>query len=140
MQQAEVPFETINSFFMDGYIDTVEVSRSNREWTFRLVKSTLVPQHIYRSFCKMIQDKFSHIARIRFVVRFEESVSSSELVEEYWSLFIEWVQREAASINGWLTKAKVEVQDQTIHLIMLDAIGMELARKKNLDQFIRSFF
>jgi DNA polymerase-3 subunit alpha (Gram-positive type) len=139
MQQADIPTDVAQSFFSDGYIDHVTVSRKNREWTFTLVKKHLVPQDIYRSFCRMIQDKFAHIAKIRFIIRFEEA-AVSELVEEYWSLFIEWVQREAASINGWMSRAKVEVRDSTLTLFLLDQMGLELARKKNIDQWIRTFF
>ncbi|RTE01814.1 PolC-type DNA polymerase III N-terminal domain-containing protein, partial [Paenibacillus whitsoniae] len=57
MQQAEIPGDMVRTYFMDGYIDQVEISRKNRDWTFYLVKEELVPQPIYRSFCKMIQEK-----------------------------------------------------------------------------------
>jgi DNA polymerase-3 subunit alpha (Gram-positive type) len=139
MQQAEIPSDIVHSFFSDGYIDQVVCSRTNREWTFRLIKNDLVPQDIYRTFCKMIQEKFAHIAKIRFTFRFEQ-VDPVTLVEEYWTLFIEWLQREAATVNGWMSRAKFEVKGSDLTIVMLDQFGMEQARKKNIDQFARSFF
>ena len=139
MQQAEIPADIIRSSFAEGYIDQVEISRKNRDWTFYLVKNELVPQNIYRSFCKMIQEKFAHIAKIRFIWRFEQAEASA-VVEEYWSLFLEWLQREAAAINGWMMKARIEVQGHSLTLIMLDQIGLDLAKKKNIDMFIRNFY
>jgi DNA polymerase-3 subunit alpha (Gram-positive type) len=139
MQQAEIPSDTIYSFFADGYIDQVVCSRTNREWTFHLIKNELVPQDIYRSFCKKIQDKFAHIAKIRFILRFDQ-VDPVTIIEEYWSLFIEWLQREAATVNGWMSKAKFEVKGSDLTIILLDQFGIEQARKKNVDQFARSFF
>ncbi|MBD0380318.1 PolC-type DNA polymerase III [Paenibacillus sedimenti] len=139
MQQAEIPADIVRSFFAEGYIDQVEISRKNRDWTFYLVKNELVPQNIYRSFCKMIQEKFAHIAKIRFIWRFEQAEPAA-LVNEYWSLFMEWLQREAASINGWMAKARIDVQGHSLTLIMLDQIGMDLAKKKNIDMFIRNFY
>jgi DNA polymerase-3 subunit alpha (Gram-positive type) len=140
MKHAEVPFDVIDSFFSDGYIDKVEVSRKNRNWTFYIVKSKIVPQDIYLSFCKMIRDKFTHIANIRFVLNFTEEVDSAAVAREYWGLFLEWIQREAVSVNGWLMKAKIEAQGNVITLVMLDSIGLELAKKKNIEQFVQTFY
>lgn len=140
MQQAEVPADVADAFFRDGYIEQVETSRSNREWTFYIVKESLVPCDIYRSFVKMVRDKFSHIAAVRFVFQYADHVDGKALAEEYWSLLIEWVQREVASVNGWLSKASMEAEGDAITLSLLDQIGLELARKKNIDEWIRKFF
>lgn len=140
MHHAGVPADVAESFFSDGYIDMVETSRSNREWTFHLVNGTLVPRDIYRSFIKLIRDKFAHIAAVKVELRFTDAVLSEALAEEYWSLFIEWAQRESASINGWLSKAKMEVRDQTLTVTLIDQIGLELARKKQVDGLVKLFF
>ncbi|MFB6364004.1 PolC-type DNA polymerase III [Paenibacillus elgii] len=140
MQQASVPADVVRSFFSDGYIDKVETSRKNREWTFHIVKTQVVPQDIYRSFCKMIRDKFSHIAAIRFVLQYTPDVKPEEVAHEYWSMFLEWVQREAASINGWMTKAKIETNGNVLTLYLLDTIGLELAKKKNIGGLIQRYF
>ncbi|KRE83151.1 DNA polymerase III [Paenibacillus sp. Soil766] len=139
MQQAEIPADVVRSYFTEGYIDQVEISRKNRDWTFYLVKNDLVPLNIYRTFCKMIQEKFAQIAKIRFIWKYE-GAEPAALVEEYWGLFMEWLQREVPSVNGWMSKARFEVQGNALSLIMLDAIGLELAKKKNIDMFIRNFF
>ncbi len=140
MHQAGVPTDVVQSFFSDGYIDKVETSRKNKEWVFFIVKSQIVPSDIYRSFCKMIRDKFSHIAAIRFVLQYTAEVKPEAVAHEYWSMFIEWVQREAASINGWMTKAHIEVKDNVLTLHLLDSIGLELAKKKNIGGLIQNYF
>ncbi|WP_201318466.1 PolC-type DNA polymerase III [Paenibacillus sp. EPM92] len=140
MQQANVPADVVQTFFADGYIDKVETSRKNREWTFYIVKTQVVPGDIYRSFCKMIRDKFAHIATIRFVLQYTSDVNPESVAHEYWSMFLEWVQREAASINGWMTKAKIEVHGKVLTLHLLDSFGLELAKKKNINDWIRQYF
>jgi len=140
LKQAQVPPEITDGFFADGYIDKVEVSRKNRSWTFYLVKSELVPRDIYISFCRLIREKFAHIAQIRFVLRYTDDMDPSRLVEEYWGLFLEWAQREIVSVNGWMSKARFEVRGRLIEVTLLDRVGLELARKKNIDQYIRQFF
>ncbi|PZE22415.1 PolC-type DNA polymerase III [Paenibacillus xerothermodurans] len=140
MEQARVPAEIVNSFFQDGYIDKVETSRKNREWTFYIVKNSIVPADVYRSFCKMIRDKFAHIAAIRFKLRYTDEVTPDTVANEYWSMFVEWVQREATSVNGWMSRAKIEVSEHILTLIMLDSIGLEMAKKKNIGQWIQTYF
>ncbi|MDF2719260.1 MAG: polymerase PolC, partial [Paenibacillus sp.] len=109
LTQAAVPNNVVEAYFADGHIERVECSRSNREWTFFINKSTLIPLDIYRSLYKMIQDKFAHISKIRLVLNYAEEVSDLALVDAYWGLFLEWVQREATSVNGWMSKAQYEV-------------------------------
>lgn len=140
MKQANVPTEMIDEFFHEGYIDRVEVSRTNREWTFHLNKRHMIPRDIYLSFCRHIKEQFAHIAKIQFVIQFSDEVENSLLVEEYWPLFLEWVQRELPSVNGWMTKASMEVSGSTIRVNMLDQTGLELAKKRSIDAMIVQFF
>ncbi|HZG78948.1 MAG TPA: exonuclease domain-containing protein, partial [Paenibacillus sp.] len=140
MQQANIPTDVIDSFFQDGYIDRVETSRSNREWTFVLRKSTLVPRDVYRAFCKAIIDRFAHIAAIRFVLTYEETVTNAEVMSAYWPLFVDWAQREVASVNGWLAKAKVETEGDLVSVTLLDATALELAKKKGIEEMLKTYF
>jgi DNA polymerase-3 subunit alpha (Gram-positive type) len=140
MNQAQIPTDMIDSFFAEGYIDRVEVGKANREWTFYLVKHTLVPQDMYRSFCKAIIDRFAHIAKISFVIDYDDSISDQELVLTYWPMFLDWVQREIVSVNGWMSSAKVEVKDGCIEVTLLDQTAMGLAKKKKINEMIQHFY
>ncbi len=138
--QAQVPADVAEAYFSDGYIDMVEVSRSNREWHFHLVNAVLVPRDIYRSFVKLIREQFRHIADIKLTFHYTQAVTPEALAEEYWSLFVEWAQRESASINGWLAKAKMEASGTVLTVTLLDQIGLELAKKKQVDNLVRQFY
>jgi DNA polymerase-3 subunit alpha (Gram-positive type) len=140
LKQAYIAPEIVDTYFADAYLDSVETSRTNREWTMRLVVPNIVPHEIYRAFCRQIQEQFAHIVtKISFGFQFQHA-SPAEIIEAYWSLFVEWVQREAATVNGWLGKAKPQVKGRQLTLVLLDEISMELAKKKNIDQWIVSFF
>ncbi|MDP5273478.1 PolC-type DNA polymerase III [Chengkuizengella axinellae] len=140
MKQAEIPQEIVNSYFSDGVIDKVLCNRQNNDWNIHILKEQMVPQKVYRQFCKQIQKKFAHIAKIRFNFCFSDSISNQTIVSEFWSLYLEWIQKEQASVNGWFSKAKVEVNDQTIKVSLLDETGIELAKKKKIDESIKHFF
>ncbi|GGF97075.1 PolC-type DNA polymerase III [Paenibacillus aceti] len=140
MKQAEVPASLIDPYFLDGYIDQVEVSRSNREWKITICKQTLVPAQMYRTFCLRIQERMQHIARITFVFHYDQGLTAEQIVKEYWKLFLEWVQREVPSVNGWMTRAGYEVEDDFVTVSLSDAMALELARKKNIDRAITTFY
>ncbi|GGH17858.1 PolC-type DNA polymerase III [Paenibacillus segetis] len=140
MKQAEVPATLIDPYFLDGYIEQVEVSRSNREWKITIRKDNLVPAQAYRTFCLRVQERMEHIAHISFQFRYGTGLSTSEIVMEYWKLFLEWVQQEVPSVNGWMARAIFEVENDLLSVTLGDAMALELARKKNIDQAIVSFY
>lgn len=140
MQQAQLPEQLVREHFSDGYIEQVRCSQTNRHWTFFLYKETLVPVHVYRAFSKQIQEAFQHIAQISFIIRFSEQVTDQTLVEEFWSLLVSWLQREMTSVNGWLAKAKVEIQHNRLRILLMDQTWVDLATKKQLNERISHFF
>ncbi len=140
LETSQIPYEMVKEFFAEGYLDRVEVSRSNRAWTFHIVKQQLLPQHVFLAFCKKVQEHFSHIAAISFVIRYTEQVDDRSIVEEYWPLCVEWLKRQHVSVNGWMARARVEVHAGVIAVYLLDATGMELAKRKELDKLIVRFY
>nr|WP_083180133.1 PolC-type DNA polymerase III [Paenibacillus yonginensis] len=140
MKQADLSSGVIDPYFLDGFIEQVEVSRSNKEWRIIIAKETLVPAQVYRTFCLQIRDRMEHIAKITFQFRYGSNLTAKEVVEEYWKLFIEWVQREIPSVNGWMVRAVFEVDDDLVTVQLTDSMSLELARKKAIDRAIVAFY
>lgn len=140
MKQGDLPSALVDPYFLDGEIERVEVSKGNREWRIVISKDTLVPAQAYRTFCLRIREKLQHIAKVSFLFRYGGHVSEAAVLHEYWSLFLEWVQREIPSVNGWLTRSSQELEGDTLQLTMSDAMSLELARKKGIDGAIARFY
>lgn len=140
MKQAEVPASLVDPYFSDGYIEQVEVSRSNRDWRITICKDTLVPAQAYRTFYIRVKDQLEHIAHISFVFRYSQEISSSQIVEEYWKMFLDWVQREIPSVNGWMARAIYEIDGDLVSVTFSDAMTLELARKKQIDRAIVTYY
>ncbi len=140
LQQAGLPLELVQSYFQDGEMDQVIVGKSNQEWTFCISKTSMVPLQAFNGFCQAVRNKFQHIAAVSFVFKYDAVVETENILLQYWPLFLEWAQREMSSVNGWLTKASMEAQGNTITLSLLDATGLELAKRKSVDQAIISFY
>jgi DNA polymerase III subunit alpha, Gram-positive type len=140
LQQAQLPAEWVEQHFQDGYIKQLEISRSRKEWTFHIGKSTLLPASIYVGFTEKVRAKLGHHADIRKVIVYADSVSTQSILQEYWLVFVEWMQQEFASVNGWLAKARMEADGDLMTVILLDEMGLELARKKSVDTQAARFF
>ncbi|WP_310550359.1 PolC-type DNA polymerase III [Paenibacillus glufosinatiresistens] len=140
MRQGELPPALIDEHFTDGYIERVEISRGNRDWHVVVVKPALVPAQAYRTFSLRIRERLSHIAQVSFLFRYGEAVSRADIVQEYWGLFQEWVQRKIPSSSGWLSRSSQTLEGETLHLSMSDGMSLELARKKEIDKAIITFY
>ncbi|GIQ62450.1 hypothetical protein PACILC2_10180 [Paenibacillus cisolokensis] len=130
MKQAELPNDLIDAYFADGYIDKVIVSQTNREWTFCIRKTSLVPSPAFVAFCRTVKEKFAHIADVSFVFLYDDEVKPQDIALQYWELFVEYAQREMVSVNGWLARAGLDADGDLLTVTLLDETGLELARKK----------
>ncbi|MDB4868512.1 MAG: polC [Cohnella sp.] len=140
LQQAELPAEWVAEHFADGYINKVEISKSRNEWKFYFVKSKPIPASIYVGLIERIKGKLGHLADISVHLAYEDTVPTAELLQEYWPVFLEWMQQEFASVNGWLAKSRFEVRNEILTLILLDETGLGLARRKTVDVHAARFF
>lgn len=130
MKQGEIPPAMIDPYFVDGQIERVEISRGNHDWHIVIAKTTLIPAQTYRAFILRMREKLQHIAKVSFLFLYDDTVSRADIVQEYWGMFLEWVQREIPSVNGWLTRSSQELQDGTLILSLNDSMSLELARKR----------
>ncbi|SDW26664.1 PolC-type DNA polymerase III [Paenibacillus sp. CF384] len=140
LKQADLPQQMVDEYFADGYIDKVIVSRSNREWTFCIGKTTMVPLPAFGVFCRAVVAKYAHIAQISFQFQYSSEVSKDELIQEYWPAFVEWLQQNNPSVNGWISKSKIIAEGDLITLHLMDDMGLELAKKKKIDELAIDFF
>lgn len=140
LQQAELPTEWLGQYFRDGHIDKVEINRSRKEWTFYIGKNTLLPRAIYVGFVERVKAKLGHHAEIKKVITYDLAVTTGSIVQEYWSVFVEWMQMDVASVNGWLAKAELEIVDDLVTITFLNEHNYEIARKKEVDLLTARFF
>lgn len=140
LQQAEIPAQWVSEYFSDGYIQKVEISKTRKEWKFFFVKSTPLPASIYAGWIEKLKGKLGHLANISVLLGYEENVPTSSIVEEYWPVFVAWMQSEFVSVNGWLAKARIEAANDMLTLYMLDEMSLGLAQRKSVDTHAVKFF
>ncbi|MEF2244524.1 PolC-type DNA polymerase III [Paenibacillus sp. IITD108] len=140
LQHTGLPQDLIQSYYQDGYINQVIVSKNNREWTFCICKTSIVPLMAYRALVQAAELKFKDIASVSFQFTYDPIVETGNIMLQYWPLFLEWIQQQIASVNGWLHKSTLEAEGDLLTISLLDNTGLELARKKQIDEFIIRFY
>ena len=140
LQQAELPTEWLGQHFRDGYIEKVEISRSRKRWSITIGKDALLPRNIYIGLLERVKAKLGHIADVDIIVRYGSEIATDGIVKEYWQAFVERMQREVASVNGWLAKADVGMDGDVLTIALLNETNLGLARKKEIDVYAAKFF
>ncbi|MCR8656291.1 PolC-type DNA polymerase III [Paenibacillus endoradicis] len=140
LEQSGLPQELIQAYFEDGYIDQVIVNKHNNEWTFCIRKTSLVPLQAYNGLTHQVRKKFAHIASTSFQFNYDSIVESENIIMQYWPVFLEWAQKNIASVNGWLQRADIVAVDKLLTIGLMDHTGLELAKKKKIDEAVSNFY
>ncbi len=136
----QAPPEWAEEHFGDAWIERVTVRRSRRLWTLRIHNNTLVPREVYEAFCERVRERLAPVADVEVRFSFGDAVATEDVLREYWPSFTAWAQREIVSVNGWLTKARVEVSGTRLTLYLPDEAVLILARRKVIDSLAAQFF
>ncbi len=135
----DMPPEWLHSYFQHTSLAKVLCSQKTNEWTFIFHEKELIPHHIYLEFTTKVKSFYAHIAHVEIVFAFE-SVSTRDLIEEYWPLFLDGLLAKEETIHGWMSKSTIQIQANTLTLTVFDPFSLEQAKKKNVDTYIKSFF
>src|SRR5690606_20184115 len=140
LDQVQMSAEMKTSYFQEACLERLEVRRKNRSWTIYFQLPGLIPADVLADFDQKLKERFARVAEVDWQIACAAQVDDRTLIEEYWPLFLQWLQREVVSVNGWMTKAKLEVKGAVIHLQMLNETGIEMARKKQVDVLVKRYF
>lgn len=140
LQQIQLSPEVAAEHFADGTMEQVVVHRNNRKWHFILGKQKLLPLAMYTLFYEATKRAFQSIAEVSMQIRYAEQVSTPQLVSEYWPYFVQWVQTNNASINGWLANAQLDCSERHICLKMADETALKMAEMKNMNRLVSDFY
>jgi DNA polymerase-3 subunit alpha (Gram-positive type) len=128
------------AFFADGLLDRVEVSAARRRWTFFIRKVSVLPAGAYGRLVARARETFGSVADVEIVIEYAPETDTDAIIRSHWDDFVEWAASEMVSVNGWLGKAGIEVEGGKLTVILLDEMGLTLARKKRIDEAAARFF
>jgi DNA polymerase-3 subunit alpha (Gram-positive type) len=140
LEHIEMPADARAQYFADSAIERVDVSRAAHTWKIMIAQPLIVPWDVYQLFAHRLQVKYAHIAETHLHLCYGERVSRAEVVHAYWAAFVHDTQASQPGINGWLTKAQVAVEEDLITVSLLDQVGVDMARKKKIDELVKTFF
>jgi DNA polymerase-3 subunit alpha (Gram-positive type) len=140
LKYLELPFDMVEQYFDKMELEKVQCAANESKWTFILYSSVFVPSDVFRTFLLHAKAKFNHIAVIQCSIRFRESISKSQIFEEYWNLCSEQIKQQHPSINGLLKNAKVSFANDVFSIALTDEVNLEFAKQKDLDRLIKVFF
>jgi len=132
--------EEAAALLADGLLDRVEVSAARKRWTFFIRKTSVLPGKPYSLLVNRARETFGPIAEVEIVLEYDPQTGTDEVLRAHWEHFVEWAASEIVSVNGWLGKASIETDGDRLTIVLLDEMGLELARKKKIDEAAARFF
>jgi DNA polymerase-3 subunit alpha (Gram-positive type) len=126
--------------FADGLLDRVEVSAARKRWTFFIRKTSVLPGRQYSLLVSRARETFAPVADVEIVLEYDRETDTDQVLRAHWDNFVEWAASELVSVNGWLGKASIEAEGGKLTIVLLDEMGLELARKKRIDEAAARFF
>ena len=85
VNQIQLP-EEIHSFFSNGKLTQVVVSKQSKTWTFQVALDNILPANVLMQFRQHLQTAFTNIARTALVIKTPVQAVDDELVNQYWHL------------------------------------------------------
>jgi len=132
MSHANIPADWQDTYYTDAKIEKVEVSKKNKVWRIHLILATLPPLEILEQTMEAIQQSLKHIAPIEFFMRFT-SVSSIEVINQYWKLVIKPLQ-EIPSIYNFFDLASYQLENQLLTISLPNPAALEIVKRKQIEQ------
>ncbi|MEX0380547.1 PolC-type DNA polymerase III [Leuconostoc sp. MS02] len=87
VNQIQLP-EEIYSFFSNGKLTQVVVSKQSKTWTFQVVLDNILPANVLMQFRQHLQTAFTNIARTALVIKTPVQAVDDELVNQYWHIVL----------------------------------------------------
>ncbi|GAB7388254.1 PolC-type DNA polymerase III [Bacillaceae bacterium] len=140
LEQAELPREFTQAHMEEGVLEKLEVSRQNRLWTFHLRFPALIPGDVLHAFCQRIKEKFAHIARIDFHIRYEKPPALQELVDGHWPHALTFIAREHQTVAAYLRQLEPVVTENGIRLFLSDEVTCEAVKRRKIEDKFRAYF
>lgn len=132
--------EWASEWFSGGWIERVEVMQERKSWRILIGLSKIIPLETYIDFYKRIQEAHSDLDALHVQLCYGDDVSDQNLVDMYWDAFIPWIQKQAASVNGWLSNAEVQADSGKVTISLRDETVLQIARKKQVDACVQTYF
>lgn len=140
VKQMDLPTDWVERFFLDGWIDKLELYRQNKEWVFYFTLARLLPADVYHAFMQRLRQTFAHLAAVDAHIRYQEQPAVPFAVEEYWDVVLASLEQSLNSLAVTLRTARRQVEGQEVKVYLPTEMSVEMAKRKRADSEIAQRF
>ncbi|QQE76167.1 PolC-type DNA polymerase III [Brevibacillus composti] len=140
VKQMDLPTDWVERFFLDGWIDKLELYRQNKEWVFYFTLARLLPADVYHAFMQRLRQTFAHLAAVDAHIRYQEQPAVPFAVEEYWDVVLASLEQSLNSLAVTLRTARRQVEGQEVKVYLPTEMSVEMAKRKRADNEIAQRF
>jgi DNA polymerase-3 subunit alpha (Gram-positive type) len=143
LQQALIPEEVVQAHLKEGYIDKLQVIKSEQKWIFHFMLERKIPRTVYELLFTRLKDSFAHLAHVEVYIRLNQKCTDEELFYEYWPTFIEEHRTILNGLHKRFQEHPPVWDDGSLTFSLLHDVEQNTIQKKiepMLAIFFRQFF
>ncbi|MEC5422658.1 PolC-type DNA polymerase III [Virgibacillus sp. C22-A2] len=138
LKQLQIPEEMINNYFIDSYLDKLEVYKGTKTWHFYVHVKRVLPLKVHQLLNEKLRESFQQIAVIDLTVDTEDKVCDDATVCDYWKSFLRTLTDLSPAYSDLLNNQNPVVNNNKL---MLSARNEAEARslKKRLEENFKQY-
>ncbi|MFD2044138.1 PolC-type DNA polymerase III [Ornithinibacillus salinisoli] len=138
LQQIQMNTELIDTVFKNSFLERLEVFKADKRWHFYIQVERVLPAIVYQEFRAKLQEAFRQIATVELTLRTNEKNCDSELICDYWQLYIQSINDLSPAYKDLVFNQKPSVNNNKLMLTARNEAEAN-ALKKRLEDNFRSF-
>ncbi|WP_373896042.1 PolC-type DNA polymerase III [Virgibacillus natechei] len=135
LRQLQMPVEYSNDYFLDSYLDKLEVYKQTRTWHFHVHVKRVLPLHIYLLLTTKLTETFQEFANLDVTIYTEEKSSDPSTISDYWKNFIQTITNLSPAYKDLIQTQVPQVNNNKIMLTARNEAEASALKKRLEDSF-----
>ncbi|MBY7143634.1 PolC-type DNA polymerase III [Virgibacillus sp. NKC19-3] len=138
LSQLQMPEEYSNDYFLESYLDKLEVYKQTRTWHFHIHVKRVLPLHIYLLLTTKLQETFQQFANLDVTIYTEEKNCDPSIIRDYWKNFIQNLTKLSPAYKDLVQTQIPQVNNNKIMLTSRNE-AEATALKKRLEESFQAY-
>lgn len=114
LTQLQIPEELISSYFSEGFIQKLVISKEKKSWHFHISLPNLVPASVYQLFEDRLTQTFKHIATVTHSFTYQTSTPTESVWLGYWPMIAATVTDVSDALRNLLKNQTPNYDGRTV--------------------------
>ncbi|WP_210340777.1 PolC-type DNA polymerase III [Alkalicoccobacillus gibsonii] len=133
LTQLQIPEDIVSSYFSEGFIQKLVISKEKKSWHFHISLPNLVPASVYQLFEARLTQTFKHIATVTHSFSYEKSSPTESVWLGYWPMIASTVTDVSDALRNLLKNQTPNYDGRTVTIQVRNETEATALKRKLAD-------